>query len=102
MTDAAAGQRCPTCGTPVPVNPRYPRYACRECVATTTTLGGRPVEIIQSHEFLTGAGLRVRATGETLPDLPGIAVPGVANCLIRARRARASEAHMGGIVVEVL
>jgi len=95
-------QHCPACGARVAVNPRYPRYACRECVATATTLDGRPAEIIQSHVFRTGAGLRLLATGEHVPDSPTDAAQGEANCLVRGRPARASEAHMGGIAVEII
>lgn len=102
MTDTPPTQFCPTCGAVVHVNARYPRYACRDCIETATTLGGLPVEIIQSHEFASGAGLRLRETGETLPDEAGSLASGTPNCLVRGRPARASEAHMGGIVVEVL
>lgn len=72
-------------------NPRYPRAVCADCVNSAADQSGRAIKFYNTD--LSG-GLTGRYTDGTLYDS--------ADCWINGIACRASEAYMGGVVIEVL
>jgi hypothetical protein len=89
ITDNRTG--CPICRQPLAVDPRYPRAVCPDCAKKNADPAGRPV--IFFNESLSGG-----IGGLYLDD--GSLFVGT-DCYINGIRCRASEAHLGGVVVEV-
>ncbi|WP_437785949.1 recombinase family protein [Sorangium sp. So ce1097] len=84
--------RCPTCGDPVELWPRYPRAVCGICQHEATDEGGRPLEFFNTS-IGGGFGARYADTGE---PRDGHA------CVICGVPCRADEARFGGIVIEAV
>lgn len=84
--------RCPTCGDPVDVWPRYPRAVCGLCQGEATDEEGRPLEFFNTS-IGGGFGARYADTGEPRDSHA---------CVIRGVPCRADEARFGGIVIEVV
>lgn len=84
--------RCPICGGPLPFDPRYPRAVCAACVRKACDEHGRPLEFF--NEGMSGGFVAVyRDTGELSAGHI---------CFIEGRRCYADEAHLGGVVVQLL
>lgn len=83
---------CPVCHRTMPFNPRYPRAICQACVNCVVDEDQRPVEFF--NEGMSGGifGL-YKDDGSPYPSTV---------CYIRGARCNASEAHMGGIVIELI
>ncbi|MGK3994015.1 recombinase family protein [Sorangium sp. So ce1024] len=84
--------RCPTCGDPVELWPRYPRAVCGICQHEATDEGGRPLEFFNTS---IGGGFGARYA-DTREPRDGHA------CVIRGVPCRADEARFGGIVIEAV
>lgn len=91
MTEDAATQPCPICGTPQRANPRYPRYVCRACTERAVDDRGRPVQAYNTHVMGYGVQLLVTGTDEKL-DTTTLFIDGIA--------CEAREARFGGIVIQ--
>jgi len=87
-TDNRTG--CPICGQMMKMNPRYPQAVCPNCAKKAADPAGRPV--IFFNESLSGG-----IGGQYLDD--GSLYVGQ-DCYINGIHCRASEAHMGGVVIE--
>ena len=83
---------CPICNLPMENNPRYPRAVCSECVSQVRDETGRQIEFFNTS--LSGG-----ITGRYIDD--GRDYP-ASDCYINGIHCRAMEAHMGGIVIEVV
>ena len=81
---------CPICGQPVEKNLRYPHAVYPDCVKKAADPAGRPVTFF--NESLSGG-----ISGQYTDD--GTPYDGT-DCYINGTHCRASEAHMGGIVIE--
>ena len=81
---------CPICGQPIDKNLRYPRALCPDCMQKAADPAGRPVTFF--NESLSGG-----VSGQYADD--GSPYAGT-DCYINGTHCRASEAHMGGIVME--
>jgi hypothetical protein len=83
---------CPICEGPLEWNERYPLAVCQECIIRTEDGKGRRVQFFNTS-LSGGLTSRYIDDGSLNPfDL----------CRIAGIRCRASEAHLGGIVIEVL
>jgi len=85
-------QYCPICSKTVRSNPRYPRYACRDCSAKATSADGRPVEF-GNVDISGGFVARYADTGDDYPSH---------ECFIEGVKCHADEARFGGIVIQVV
>lgn len=85
-------QVCPTCGSEVKPNPRYPRYLCRACVERTTDADGELIQLYQASPDGRYAA-RYAATGANYPDH---------ECFVDGVKCWADEARYGGIVVQTI
>ncbi|BCY17156.1 MAG: hypothetical protein GYA12_15205 [Chloroflexi bacterium] len=84
------GIGCPICRQPVDKNLRYPRAVCPDCIKKAADPAGRPV--IFFNESLSG-GISGLYADDRSPYKG-------TDCYINGIHCRASEAHMGGIVIE--
>ncbi|HEX6041664.1 hypothetical protein [Longimicrobium sp.] len=91
MSEDAATQPCPICGTPQRAVPRYPRYVCNACTARAVDDQGRPVRAYNTHALGYGVQVVVTETGETL-DTRTLFIDGTA--------CTAAEARFGGIIIQ--
>lgn len=84
---------CPICGTVMDFNPRYPRAVCADCADRAQSEDGR--RLVFGKVSLSGGFAATYAdTGEPYP--------GGHECYIDGTRCYADEAHMGGIVIEMV
>jgi hypothetical protein len=88
-TDNQTG--CPICGQIMTMDPRYPRAVCPDCAKKTADPAGRSV-IFYNESLSGGIG------GQYLDD--GSLYVGQ-DCYIDGIKCRATEAHMGGVVIEI-
>ena len=85
-------QNCPICSKPVEPSPRYPRYVCDTCGIKACSADGRALNFY--NESFSGGYLAEYAdTGE--PYLSH-------DCYIDGIKCFADEAHMGGIVIQIV
>ncbi|NLF50558.1 MAG: hypothetical protein GX577_05430 [Leptolinea sp.] len=83
---------CPVCKRSMHFNPRYPRAVCLACGNMATDKNGRPVAFF--NEGLSGGIFgRYKDDGASYEST---------TCFIHGLPCKASEAHMGGIVIELL
>jgi hypothetical protein len=85
-------QSCPICSTPVPPNPRYPRYLCPSCSGKATSEDGRLLEF-SNVSMSGGFAARYADTGEEYASH---------ECFVDGVKCHADEARFGGIVIEVV
>jgi hypothetical protein len=85
-------QYCPICKQSVEPSRRYPRYVCEQCADKAVSADGRRVEF-SNEDIFGGCEGQFVDTGETY---------GLDDCFIKGIKCRASEAHMGGIVIEAV
>lgn len=91
MTDQTT--HCPICGAEMPFSQRCPRAVCQSCARRAASPDGRPLRF--GNVALSGGfAAHYADTGEPYP--------GSHDCLIDGVRCHADEAHMGGIVIEVV
>ncbi|MBN1813956.1 MAG: hypothetical protein JXA14_19120 [Anaerolineae bacterium] len=88
MSDKA----CPICGGRMSANPRYPRQVCGTCVGRACDEDGRPLRFYNTS--LSG-GFVARYVDDGADRESH-------ECIIDGVRCWADEAHMGGIVVQVV
>ena len=81
---------CPICGDPLPVSSRYPDYICSACVEKAKDELGRPVEFYNVSVSGGFKAVYIDTQEERNSHV----------CFIEGRRCWASEAHLGGIVVQ--
>jgi ADP-ribosylglycohydrolase len=85
-------QFCPICSRPVSPNPRYPRYACRECAAKASSQDGRALTFF-NLSIGGGYGAQYTDTGEQYLSQ---------DCNIDGVKCFADEARFGGIVIQAV
>jgi hypothetical protein len=83
---------CPICAGELSAIPRYPRMVCVACVKRARAANGRPV-VFYNQGLSGGLEGRYTDTGEAYLG---------ADCTIDGVPCRAEEAHLGGVVVQVL
>lgn len=83
---------CPICGERMTANPRYPHQVCQTCVERVCDEDGRPLRFYNTS--LSG-GFLARYV-DTDADRESHV------CYIDGVRCWADEAHLGGIVVQVV
>lgn len=84
--------QCPVCGCALPALTRYPRYVCTSCAGRACSAAGRRLEFF--NVGLSG-GFAARHADDGSPHAGH-------DCFIDGRLCRADEAHLGGIVVELV
>ena len=84
---------CPICKGPVRFSERYPKQVCPQCAARAQDGHGRPLKFRNTH--LSGGFEANYADGEceTYPSHM---------CTIDGVECKADEAHLGGIVIEMV
>jgi hypothetical protein len=83
---------CPICERPMPINVRYPKAVCSECIKRAVDESNRPLNFY--NQSTTGGFMAVYVdTGEERTSHI---------CFIDGIKCRADEAHLGGIVVSVM
>jgi hypothetical protein len=83
---------CPICGERMAANARHPRQVCPTCVERACDEGGRPLRF---YNTLLSGGFLARYV-DTGADRESHV------CYIDGVRCWADEAHLGGIVVQVV
>lgn len=83
---------CPICAAPLEASPRYPRVVCLACHARAVDETGRRVAFF--NESFSG-GLLGEYVDTREPYRLSL-------CFIDGVRCKAQEAHMGGVVIQVL
>jgi len=85
-------QKCPICDCDVRVNPRYPRYLCRDCASEAASEDGRRLAFANT-DF--SGGFEAWYTDTKEPYKSNL-------CYVRGCRCWAKEARFGGIVIQAL
>ena len=91
---------CPTCGIQMGLSERYPGMSCSDCSSHTLNRDGYVVKFYNAHgpgrDVSRRHGIIIRVhtpRGEVSGGDDNI-------CFVNGIKCRASEAHMGGIVIE--
>ena len=87
-------QTCPICGQEVFYSGRYPKHVCKECQTRLSDSEGRLVYFVNTHIMGYGCQGYYKDTNHTPYDSNICYVDGV--------KCMAEEAHLGGIVVQVV
>ncbi|OIN88204.1 MAG: hypothetical protein COS37_04195 [Anaerolineae bacterium CG03_land_8_20_14_0_80_58_20] len=85
-------QTCSICNKTIQAFQRYPRRVCQECAARAKSKDNRPLAFY--NESLSGGYLAQYADDGTKYNSH--------ECYIDGIRCRADEAHLGGVVVQVI
>jgi hypothetical protein len=89
---AETSKPCPICDCPMPITLRYPHSVCMQCMKKAESAEGRAL-LFTNASFSGGYEAYFADTGERYESHM---------CFIRGVRCHADEAHMGGIVIQVV